>query len=185
MSTKSCAVDGCRLAYRSGGFCWKHLAEAHANGSVVRDLRFSENRPELEPVACGVEGCESPAKYRKKRLCNAHYLRIWNHGDTALPAPLTLAERLDEGIASRDGCWLWGGPISTAGYGRIGSEYAHRISHEVYIGPIPDGYQVDHLCFVRRCVNPAHLEAVTQAENLRRERLRMSRRTDGTWEKAS
>lgn len=140
----------------------------------------------MSVVECRVEGCSTPAKYRIKRLCNAHYLRIWKNGAVELPVKPTLAQLLESGIESRNGCWVWGGALSTEGYGKIGSRlYAHRVAHEVYIGPIPDGYQVDHLCNVRRCVNPAHLEAVTQQENLRRQRLRMSRRPDGTWEKAS
>lgn len=68
-------------------------------------------------------------------------------------------------------CWLWTG--STArGYGKVtikGRNYlVHRLVYEVLVGPIPEGYEVDHLCFVRNCYNPAHMEAVTKAENVRR-----------------
>lgn len=78
------------------------------------------------------------------------------------------------------GCWLWLGSVHKAiGYGTVSigrhpisgkktSEYAHRISHELFKGPIPVGLQIDHICRVRRCVNPSHLEAVSQAENIRR-----------------
>ena len=46
--------------------------------------------------------------------------------------------------------------------------YAHRFSYEFYKGKIPDGFQIDHLCRKRDCVNPDHLEAVTQKENINR-----------------
>lgn len=70
-----------------------------------------------------------------------------------------------------DGCWLWKRP--TAGrYGSMmvkGVRYqAHRLAYEMAIGPIPQGLQVDHLCRVKHCVNPLHLEAVTGPENMRR-----------------
>lgn len=71
-------------------------------------------------------------------------------------------------------CWLWTGHCNQDGYGRITvggvARAAHRVSYEVYVGPIPEGLALDHLCRVRRCINPAHLEPVTQAENNRRAR---------------
>jgi hypothetical protein len=47
--------------------------------------------------------------------------------------------------------------------------YVHRAVYERYVGPIPPGLEIDHLCRVRNCVNPAHLEAVTRGENVRRQ----------------
>lgn len=69
-------------------------------------------------------------------------------------------------------CWLWLGAIGTGCYGRVyfdgKDDYVHRVAYMLRYGPIPEGLQIDHLCRFRPCVNPAHLEAVTQAENLRR-----------------
>lgn len=70
------------------------------------------------------------------------------------------------------GCWLWiGGTIST-GYGSFSinsiAVAAHRISYELHKGAIPVGLQIDHLCKVKMCVNPDHLEAVSRKENMRR-----------------
>ncbi|MFG2076909.1 HNH endonuclease signature motif containing protein [Nonomuraea maritima] len=77
-------------------------------------------------------------------------------------------------VIKTSGCWLWTGTIGRLnGYGtfsvRQKKVYAHRWAYEHFVGPIPEGYQVDHLCRVRDCVNPTHLEAVTQEENLRRQ----------------
>lgn len=69
-------------------------------------------------------------------------------------------------------CWLWRGTVDDHGYGRMGVAYrsvlAHRLAYELVIGPIPVGLTLDHLCRVRLCVNPAHLEPVTQSENVKR-----------------
>lgn len=86
----------------------------------------------------------------------------------------TVSERFWSHISKGDGpdaCWLWTSAL-TNGYGRISIEGrsvgAHRWSYEQLVGPIPDGLQLDHLCRVRNCVNPAHLEPVTGRENCRR-----------------
>lgn len=79
----------------------------------------------------------------------------------------------DHSIAEPNtGCWLWERGMTTAGYGitRLTGklEYAHRISYEAFVGPIPSDCEIDHKCRQRGCVNPAHLEAVTHHENVKR-----------------
>lgn len=69
------------------------------------------------------------------------------------------------------GCWIWEGSLCR-GYGSVcidGKAYrAHRVSYQMHKGEIPEGLTIDHLCRVRCCVNPDHLEAVTNKENILR-----------------
>lgn len=135
-------------------------------------------------TTCTIEGCERP--HNARGWCITHYRRWRVHGSPhALPGrfPATFWRKVN-----KDGpvpeyrpdlgpCWIWTGATDDAGYGRstTGSKgrtgLAHRIAFELLIGPIPEHLpHIDHLCRVTSCVNPAHLEPVTQAENNRRER---------------
>lgn len=70
-----------------------------------------------------------------------------------------------------NGCWEWTGSLHANGYASTGAgkrnkrKYVHRISYELWIGPIAQGMDLDHLCRNRKCFNPAHLEQVTRREN--------------------
>lgn len=86
--------------------------------------------------------------------------------------PTDLPERMQRYITvASTGCWVWRG-TSKRGYGQItvGRRQlrAHRYAYELLIGPIPESLQIDHLCSTPACVNPTHMEPVTQAENVRR-----------------
>jgi len=89
---------------------------------------------------------------------------------TAMPA---MPDRFWGKVDKTDGCWLWKAAIGDDGYGRFnlsggGQIMAHRMAYKLVKGEIPEGLVIDHVCRNRGCVNPWHLEAVSQLENLLR-----------------
>jgi hypothetical protein len=94
---------------------------------------------------------------------------------------LTARERVLSRLAiDPSGHLLWSGSRDKFGYGRVMAaswngikvpQGVHRVAYEMLAGPIPEGLTLDHLCGVKHCAAPAHLEPVTQAENSRRGRM--------------
>ncbi len=87
---------------------------------------------------------------------------------------MSVADRIENKIEriTESGCWIWTGSLTNNGYGRVSVSrkivVAHKISYLIYRGDIPKGLTLDHLCRVRCCVNPWHLEPVTMRENIMR-----------------
>lgn len=80
-------------------------------------------------------------------------------------------------MVSTDDCWIYAGGHTVDDYGRVWVRqrkgvykgyFAHRVVYEDMVGEIPDELEIDHLCGVRPCINPDHLEAVTHKENMER-----------------
>lgn len=124
---------------------------------------------EMANGTCSVDGCDRPVRYRG--WCGLHHKRWWAHGDV-LWEPPTSADRFFAKVNKTDACWLWTASLNNRGYGQFGVGrrlvLAHRWSYEWHNGPIPAGLHLDHLCRVRNCVRPDHLEPVTNRENNRR-----------------
>jgi len=128
-----------------------------------------------EYQACAVGECLERSEARG--WCNRHYQKWLYWGDPLGEAP-SREERFWARV-DKDGpvpvrrpelgpCWIWTGGGHSEGYGSDSGQLAHRTSYELSIGPVPDGKHLDHLCRVRLCVNPAHLDPVTCGENIRR-----------------
>jgi hypothetical protein len=94
--------------------------------------------------------------------------RFWSKIDKHAPVP--------DHAPELGPCWLWTAYCDKYGYGRLGGSIdgkdwtglAHVLAYELLVGPVPEGLELDHLCRVPPCCNPAHLEAVPHAVNLAR-----------------
>lgn len=116
----------------------------------------------------------------ERRVCSDRNLR--RHCDSALGEDVTMKatppidRTLSRVAVDENGCWNFMGARGRWGYGRVGisvdgktkHQYAHRVTYEHFVGPIPDGLMIDHLCRNPPCCNPEHLEPVTPQVNQRR-----------------
>lgn len=120
------------------------------------------------------KGAIKSATMGRRRLVYVDSLREYAAElDAGTAAPREpLADRLMRRVnKDAGGCWVWTGARSN-GYGRVQvdgtTRIAHRVAFETFVGPIPDDLPLDHLCENRACINPEHLEPVTDTENKRR-----------------
>lgn len=82
-------------------------------------------------------------------------------------------DRLETGPGD---CWLWTGSVDEDGYGRYSRDgLVHRMVYQFLVVDIPSDLDLDHLCLVKRCANPWHLEPVSRGENSRRKNALISR----------
>lgn len=122
---------------------------------------------------CKETGCDGALHARA--MCLRHYLAAYRRGELSPIRTSTFEERFWSKVEKTETCWLWTASLCD-GYGQFSvsaglPRRAHRVAYELLVGPIPEGLTLDHLCRVRNCVRPDHLEPVTQAENTRRASL--------------
>lgn len=177
MGHTQCSIADCPNRHLAKGYCSKHYTRNLRYGSP-----FALSR-DNDPKTCTFEDCSEP--YYGNGLCSKHWQRKARNGDPGIVIRIRNSDaerfwsKIDKNgpipshLPELGPCWVWTSPsVNPRGYGafRLGKSHvqAHRYAYELLEKPIPDGLTIDHLCWNILCVNPAHLEPVTMAENLRR-----------------
>jgi len=153
---------------------------------------MSENKPPkevTEPPECSIEDCDR--KHYGRGWCSLHYGRWMRNGDpekvraatenrspgfyatkavAAFKDKVFVNKLLANTEVSLDGCLRWKGYVSPSGYGMVhlpkfGARRIHRVVWENFVGEIPDGMTLDHLCHTRNCLNRHHLRLATSRDN--------------------
>lgn len=156
--------------------------DSKRNRYIGQDGRFvaAPAGKSLKKPYCSITGCSN--EHYARGWCKRHYITWFDHGDANHIRPYIhgpAEDRFNYNI-DRDGpikdpqlgkCWVWTKSTDKKGYARFrdndGKTVAvHRWSYSHFVGPIPEGMVIDHLCFNPPCANPRHLEPVTNKVNL-------------------
>lgn len=178
MSDRTCSIDGCERPHNSRGLCAAHYSRLQRHGDPLGSGKpVGKPRGKVRP-GCSVDGCDR--KHYGRGLCVIHYERKMRTGDPGPAGAIPRGswarppeERFWAKVNKTDTCWLWTGGRMRNGYGypfMVSSKRGvrtlpHRYSYELANGPVPPGLDIDHMCHVPLCVNPAHLQAVNRTLN--------------------
>jgi hypothetical protein len=175
----TCSIEGCTSLAHSKGWCSKHYQRNWHYGSPTAKAPKREKTPKV--LTCSIEGC-GPAPKITKGYCSVHYYRFKRYGD-----PHTVAQRSEEDpivrfwsyvdkSAGPDSCWLWTGAMNgrkskSQMYGSFHPTQAvkvrtHRYAYELHHNvTLTSAEPIHHTCGNTLCVQPKHLQKVTQQEN--------------------
>ena len=171
---QTCSVEGChRTDLLARGWCSPHYQKwlKYGDPTYVRPVKRGV-------LPCLVEDCDGT--YHTGGYCGRHYKKWLIYGDPK-GGQHEWATSNHEYLNARhekapSGCWLWN-HIGQHGYGKATpvrvkrgdrngkTVIAHRMAYETWVGPIPKGAVIHHKCHTRACINPDHLQAITQTEN--------------------
>lgn len=166
---ETCVIEGCGKDRFARDWCSAHYAKWRKYGDPLAQ------RYGLPPEPCKIDGCDHPGT-EGHGWCYLHYRRFWRHGDPMETSRIVgdLEARFWSYVeidVQEDGCWEWTG-ATVSGYGVLLVEdrtvFMPRWAYERFVGPIAEGLEPDHLCRVRACVRPDHLEPVTHRVNVLR-----------------
>jgi hypothetical protein len=140
-------------------------------------LESNVDKNSLQPGIPAVVTCDECGEPRllmagkPGRMCRSCAAKIGSAAAAARKRPSPMERLLVRVQKASNGCWLWQGPLQVNGYGQIWVKSAgrkietHRLAYQLFKGEIPFGMNIDHLCRVRHCCNPDHLEVVTSKVN--------------------
>ena len=130
----------------------------------------------MERNGCKIDGCDNTSK-GARGFCAKHYQRFLKYGDphAGITKYSGWREALEKRVARDGDCIVWTGHKNQHGYGRVqvgGNRLrvVHHLAWEQAHGPVPEGMEIDHVCFNRACINVDHLRPVTKSDNARHRR---------------
>lgn len=145
---------------RTRGWCSAHYQ---------RWLRHGDPLKTLHRIGCDFPDCDRP--HAAHGFCHQHYKQQWRGRELGPIKDLTLSpeDRFWLKVDKSGDCWPCSGNLTRDGYSRVWVDgvqiYAHCYAYTLEVGPIPNGMEVDHICFVPNCVRPDHLRLVTHKQN--------------------
>lgn len=171
MAETTCSVDDCNRPTVARGWCNRHYRQWRTPFVKHRAVAACrQGHPWTDETTAFTSRGD-----RFCRVCRrATQARARARARVAKPPKPTWQERFWSRVEKMPdgGCWMWTGYLNHArgGYGQAvvanrRTRRAHVVAYEILVGPVPEGLVLDHLCRVRACVNPAHLEPVTIAVN--------------------